>query len=42
MLEGAPAFSSKSPDEATKLICVEEKRPQFKSKYKSFPPDIKE
>ncbi|CAA0818431.1 Integrin-linked protein kinase family [Striga hermonthica] len=42
MMEGAPPFSSKSPDEAAKLICLEEKRPSFKSKSKSFPLELKE
>ncbi|PIN10741.1 Tyrosine kinase [Handroanthus impetiginosus] len=42
MMEGAPPFSSKSPDEAATLICVERKRPIIKSKSKSFPSELKE
>ncbi|KAL6504132.1 Integrin-linked protein kinase 1 [Orobanche gracilis] len=42
MMEGAPPFSSKSPDEAAKLICLEENRPTSKSKSKSYPSELKE
>lgn len=42
MMEGSPPFSSKSPDEAARMICLEGKRPPFKSKSKSFPPELKE
>ncbi|GFP87136.1 serine/threonine-protein kinase ctr1 [Phtheirospermum japonicum] len=42
MMEGSPPFSSKSPDEAAKIICIEEKRPSFKSKSKSFPSELKD
>ncbi|KAG8375865.1 hypothetical protein BUALT_Bualt09G0003500 [Buddleja alternifolia] len=42
MMEGSPPFSSKSPDEVAKLICLEGKRPTFKSKSKAFPIEIKE
>ncbi|XP_073029591.1 integrin-linked protein kinase 1 isoform X2 [Primulina eburnea] len=41
MIEGVRPFSSKSPEEAAKLICLEEKRPAFKSKSK-YPPDLRE
>lgn len=42
MMEGSPPFSSKSPEEAARLICLEGKRPAFKSKSKSFPSELKE
>ncbi|XP_042061752.1 integrin-linked protein kinase 1-like [Salvia splendens] len=42
MMEGSPPFSSKSADDAARLICLEGKRPSFKSKSKSFPPELKE
>ncbi|XP_011073996.1 serine/threonine-protein kinase STY8-like isoform X2 [Sesamum indicum] len=42
MMEGSPPFSSKSPHEAAKLICLEEKRPTVKSKSKSFPSELKD
>lgn len=42
MMEGSPPFSSKSPDEAARRMCVEGKRPPFKSKSKSFPSEMKE
>lgn len=42
MMEGAPLFVSKSPDEAAKLICLDEMRPTFKSKSKSSPPELRE
>ncbi|KAL2470118.1 Integrin-linked protein kinase family [Abeliophyllum distichum] len=41
MIEGAPPFSSKSPEEAVKLMCLEGGRPAFKSKSK-YPSDLKE
>lgn len=42
MMEGSPPYSSKSPEEAARMICLEGKRPPFKSKAKSFPPELKE
>ncbi|KAL8487261.1 hypothetical protein ACS0TY_023339 [Phlomoides rotata] len=42
MMEGSPPFSSKSPEDAAKMMCLEDKRPIFKSKSKSFPSDLKE
>ncbi|XP_022874935.1 integrin-linked protein kinase 1-like isoform X2 [Olea europaea var. sylvestris] len=41
MIEGAPPFSSKTPEEAAKLMCLEGERPAFKSKSK-YPSDLKE
>lgn len=42
-MEGSPPFSSKSPEDAAKVICLEGKRPSFKSRSnKSFPPELKE
>ncbi|KAK6930430.1 Protein kinase domain [Dillenia turbinata] len=42
MIEGIPPFHPKSPGEAVKMISVEGKRPPFKIKTKSYPPDLKE
>ncbi|KAI4324385.1 hypothetical protein L6164_023929 [Bauhinia variegata] len=42
MMEGIQPFHPKSPDEALKLMCLEGKRPSFKTKSKSYPPDLKE
>ncbi|MQL76178.1 hypothetical protein Taro_008575, partial [Colocasia esculenta] len=42
MMEGAPAFHPKSPEDAAKMICSEGMRPPFKCKSKSYPPDLKE
>ncbi|PON46711.1 Serine/threonine protein kinase [Parasponia andersonii] len=42
MIEGVQPFYPKSPEEAVKLMCLEGNRPQFKSKSKSYPPDLKE
>jgi len=41
MIEGAPPFSSKTPEEAAKLMCLEGERPAFKSKSK-YPSVLKE
>ncbi|KAK6774030.1 hypothetical protein RDI58_029269 [Solanum bulbocastanum] len=41
MLEGTPPFSTKSPEEATRLMCLEGQRPAFKSKSK-YPPELRE
>ncbi|XP_073136895.1 integrin-linked protein kinase 1-like isoform X2 [Henckelia pumila] len=42
MMEGAPLIVSKSQEEVAKLICSDEMRPTFKSKSKSFPPELRE
>lgn len=42
MIEGIPPFHPKPAEEALKLMCLEGKRPQFKIKTKSYPPDLKE
>ncbi|XP_006353107.1 serine/threonine-protein kinase STY17-like isoform X1 [Solanum tuberosum] len=41
MLEGTPPFNTKSPEEATRLMCLEGQRPAFKSKSK-YPPELRE
>ncbi|CAA6667752.1 unnamed protein product [Spirodela intermedia] len=42
MIEGAPAFHPKSPEDASKMIRSDGLRPSFKPKSKSCPPDLKE
>lgn len=42
MIEGVQPFHPKPPEEAIKMICLEGKRPPFKSKSRSYPPDLKE
>lgn len=42
MIEGIPPFHPKPAEEALKLLCLEGKRPTFKIKTKSYPPDLKE
>ncbi|KAF8402412.1 hypothetical protein HHK36_013367 [Tetracentron sinense] len=42
MIEGVPAFHPKAPEDVAKMICLERKRPPFKIKSKSYPPDLKE
>ncbi|OAY50262.1 integrin-linked protein kinase 1 isoform X2 [Manihot esculenta] len=42
MIEGVLPFHPKSPEEAVKLMCLEKKRPSFKSKSRNCPPDLKE
>ncbi|CAK7322795.1 unnamed protein product [Dovyalis caffra] len=42
MLEGVQPFHPKSPEEAVKLMCLENKRPPFKIKLRSYPPDLRE
>lgn len=42
MIEGAPAFHPKSPEDAAKMIRLEGLRPSFKPKSKSCPPHLKE
>lgn len=41
MLEGTTPFYPKPPEDVAKLMCIEDKRPTFKSK-KQIPPDLKE
>ncbi|WOL03641.1 dual specificity protein kinase shkC-like [Canna indica] len=41
MIEGAPAYHLKNPDEAVKMICLEGLRPPMK-KFKSYPQDVRE
>ncbi|KAF3674812.1 putative amidohydrolase YtcJ-like [Capsicum annuum] len=41
MMEGCQPFHPKSPEEAARLMCKEDKRPSFKSKSK-YPPDLRE
>lgn len=41
MLEGTTPFHPKPPEDVAKLMCIEDKRPTFKSK-KQIPPDLKE
>ncbi|KAH0735250.1 hypothetical protein KY285_010957 [Solanum tuberosum] len=41
MLEGTPPFNTKSPEEATRLMCLEGQRPAFKSKSK-YPPELRD
>ncbi|XP_062222813.1 integrin-linked protein kinase 1-like [Phragmites australis] len=42
MIEGAPAFHPKPPEEVVKMICLEGLRPPFKNKPKYYPHDVKE
>ncbi|KAJ6690840.1 SERINE/THREONINE-PROTEIN KINASE TNNI3K-RELATED [Salix koriyanagi] len=42
MLEGVQPFHPKTPEVAVKLMCLEKKRPQFKIKVRSYPPDLRE
>ncbi|XP_024024580.1 integrin-linked protein kinase 1 isoform X1 [Morus notabilis] len=42
MIEGIQPFHPKSSGEALKMMCLERSRPPFKSKLKSYPPDLKE
>ncbi|PIA29590.1 hypothetical protein AQUCO_05800018v1 [Aquilegia coerulea] len=43
MIEGAPPFHPKPPEEVAKLICIEGTRPPFKLiKSKGYPTDLKE
>ncbi|XVF65877.1 hypothetical protein PTKIN_Ptkin09bG0286300 [Pterospermum kingtungense] len=42
MIEGVVPFHPKPAEEATKLMCLEDKRPPFKTKSKSCPPDLRE
>ncbi|XP_050238623.1 integrin-linked protein kinase 1-like isoform X2 [Mercurialis annua] len=42
MIEGILPFHPKIPEEAVRLMCLEKKRPTFKSKSRSYLPDLKE
>lgn len=42
MIEGVQPFHPKLPEEVSKMICLEGKRPPFKIKAKTYPPDLKE
>ncbi|KAJ4723802.1 Integrin-linked protein kinase family [Melia azedarach] len=42
MIEGVQLFHPKPPEEVVKLMCCERKRPPFKIKARSYPPDLKE
>ncbi|CAL5336929.1 unnamed protein product [Camellia sinensis] len=42
MVEGVQPFHPRSPEDAAKLMCLEGKRPTFKTKSKYYPPDLKE
>ncbi|XP_022722877.1 dual specificity protein kinase shkC-like isoform X2 [Durio zibethinus] len=42
MIEGVVPFHPKPAEEAVKLMCLEEKRPPFKTKSRSYPPDLRE
>ncbi|KAF3451079.1 hypothetical protein FNV43_RR07168 [Rhamnella rubrinervis] len=42
MTEGLQSLQHKSPEEMVKIMCLEGKRPPFKSKSKSYPPELKE
>ncbi|GLU15002.1 hypothetical protein SLE2022_315320 [Rubroshorea leprosula] len=42
MIEGVQPFHPKPTEEVVKMMCLEGKRPSFKIKAKSYPPDLKE
>lgn len=42
MIEGAPPFHPKAPEDSAKMICLEGMRPPFKNKSKNCPPELKE
>lgn len=42
MVEGVQPFHPRCAEEVTKLMCLEGKRPPFKTKSKHYPPDLKE
>lgn len=42
MIEGAPAFHPKGPEEAARMICLDGLRPLMKNKSKGYPLDVKE
>lgn len=41
MIEGVQPFHQKPNEEAVKILCSEESRPSFKTKSRSYPPDLK-
>lgn len=42
MIEGAPVFHPKDPEDIAKMICLEGKRPPLKYKSKNYPIELKE
>ncbi|XVF84231.1 hypothetical protein PTKIN_Ptkin17bG0009300 [Pterospermum kingtungense] len=42
MIEGVVPFHPRPVEEAVKLMCLEGKRPPFKTKSRSYPPDLRE
>ncbi|GLT33412.1 hypothetical protein SLA2020_080060 [Shorea laevis] len=42
MIEGVYPFHPKPTEEVVKLMCLEGRRPSFKNKSRSYPPDLKE
>ncbi|MBA0651576.1 hypothetical protein Goklo_018890, partial [Gossypium klotzschianum] len=42
MIGGVTPFHHMPAEEAVKLMCLEGKRPPFKTKSKSYPPDLRE
>ncbi|KAE8696289.1 Integrin-linked protein kinase family isoform 2 [Hibiscus syriacus] len=42
MIEGVVPFHPKPAEEILRLMCLDNRRPSFKSKSKSYPPDLKE
>ncbi|XVF29644.1 hypothetical protein REPUB_Repub15cG0139700 [Reevesia pubescens] len=42
MIEGVVPFHPRPAEEVVKLMCLEGKRPTFKTKSRSYPPDLKE
>ncbi|XVE84390.1 hypothetical protein DITRI_Ditri17bG0008700 [Diplodiscus trichospermus] len=42
MIEGVAPFHPRPAEEAVNLMCIEEMRPQFKTKSRSYPPDLRE
>ncbi|XP_015870960.2 integrin-linked protein kinase 1 isoform X1 [Ziziphus jujuba] len=42
MIEGALLSQPKPPEETLRMLCIDGQRPPFKSKSKSYPPDVKE
>lgn len=42
MIEGVQPFHTKTPEEAARMICLEDLRPPFKNKPKHYLTDLKE
>jgi len=42
MIEGAPPFHQKGPEEAMRMMCLERMRPPLKYKSKNYPLELKE